>query len=1157
MEDHVVEDPKSNAAPFAQPEDDEVESYNEYNPCLERDRRDNDQKLRSRFEEIFSKYERDFTGIADEIDLETGEIVVDNGHLEHMRDEGDAGRDDLTSKFWDADVGDEESEDDVESEATLEYEDSVIDPQLMQEPFLVPSFGIESQRDIETSAPPTVDSALAQIPAQEVDLRAFCASITEQFAQSTGVATPAAVQALQAIMAGQLAGPSNGDVTAQSAHQSERKRKLNVWDYPELPIQKRVQVSTIAPMRPQLPSYAAAVISSRMSTKAQPEPTESIWAPIRHPRVYRDRSGKAKRAALRQLDSAPQLLDGVITTQAVHEREGDQHIEPSVIHCEDSDGMCLKECSNCAARATPAWRRGPDGDICNACGMYFYRYGLMRPPRIYASPEPSDAEQDHNLTADAPGRPLIKTRRTTRFTVEEDALLIKLKEIDKMSWDKVGRHYVGRTPFAVQCRYSKKLAGRESAGRTALIEQGYIFDIAAGTGRTVDGPLFAREDKSLVQLREEYGPDWCKIAEHFPGQTAETIEARFDALTSSVVEADTDSVESKPKRKPKQYRPDAPERQSLRFTVAEVELLISLREVEQLSWEAVAARLPSRTALSLQKRYVRELAMRKKLQAAGGVDPYAHLLVQRPQETAHMISSEHTKKESFEGHGTEFLFTTGQDDILLKLRDNEGLDFVGIALHLPGKTKNDVTERYEALKKLAEVDLRSGAEQSQETVEQPSDTEIASGPGERSAHEYQHDTSTTHSAASIGDDLHDTDDSGIYMEELATDGGCYGSDDAKPMAIDPQLTCHSDSSAHSPRGPQLVPDARRDDDLLEQEGEHRMSASDAMRAIEPAVTDIVCVEEHVDAAVQDARYVHHASPNTPQRPSKLKKSQSRSLPASRHLRSSGPSSQRFDQPLNQRAIPSPAALYQDQDKENEVPASAVLLKSAITDFKPARRQSSSLPSPETAQSLRTQSAANTPLNQRKADLSWTEMLTITFQSCTLPELEISEVYKQVEGLFPYYTPLSGHYKRVVRNTLESAPQMIKAVHESRTYWTLSVLGATQSSRDSSVVGHSAVRSRDRKNLSSSKPTLIQSSSPVSASGRHVSERPDAPRSARSTRSSGAQRRPSGSVHSDPKPTGRSAQRRSTALREEHISVASMGVKDSPIADELSDDELAL
>lgn len=42
-------------------------------------------QLKSRFEDIFAKYEKDFTGIGDEVNLETGEVVVDNGHLSSMR----------------------------------------------------------------------------------------------------------------------------------------------------------------------------------------------------------------------------------------------------------------------------------------------------------------------------------------------------------------------------------------------------------------------------------------------------------------------------------------------------------------------------------------------------------------------------------------------------------------------------------------------------------------------------------------------------------------------------------------------------------------------------------------------------------------------------------------------------------------------------------------------------------------------------------------------------------------------------------------------------------------------------------------------------------------------------------------------------------------
>lgn len=58
---------------------------------LEKVRRRNEQKLQGRFSAIYAKYERDFGETSDEIDLVSGEVVVDNGHLKHMRHERDVG----------------------------------------------------------------------------------------------------------------------------------------------------------------------------------------------------------------------------------------------------------------------------------------------------------------------------------------------------------------------------------------------------------------------------------------------------------------------------------------------------------------------------------------------------------------------------------------------------------------------------------------------------------------------------------------------------------------------------------------------------------------------------------------------------------------------------------------------------------------------------------------------------------------------------------------------------------------------------------------------------------------------------------------------------------------------------------------------------------
>ena len=68
----------------------------------------NDFRLKSIFESIFDKYGKDFNGIGDEIDMETGEIVVDNGHLLGMTNERDAGNGEYSCE----ELGDSNDDDD-------------------------------------------------------------------------------------------------------------------------------------------------------------------------------------------------------------------------------------------------------------------------------------------------------------------------------------------------------------------------------------------------------------------------------------------------------------------------------------------------------------------------------------------------------------------------------------------------------------------------------------------------------------------------------------------------------------------------------------------------------------------------------------------------------------------------------------------------------------------------------------------------------------------------------------------------------------------------------------------------------------------------------------------------------------------------------------
>ncbi|EEU48092.1 uncharacterized protein NECHADRAFT_75312 [Fusarium vanettenii 77-13-4] len=83
-------------------------------------------KLQATMAHIIEKYSRDFEGVGDEIDMETGEIVVNNGHLRNMRDEGD-----VEGLWLDGDGNAEEGEGILLEDLTDEYsdnQDEVVEP---------------------------------------------------------------------------------------------------------------------------------------------------------------------------------------------------------------------------------------------------------------------------------------------------------------------------------------------------------------------------------------------------------------------------------------------------------------------------------------------------------------------------------------------------------------------------------------------------------------------------------------------------------------------------------------------------------------------------------------------------------------------------------------------------------------------------------------------------------------------------------------------------------------------------------------------------------------------------------------------------------------------------------------------------------------------
>lgn len=580
---------------------------------LDQDRDRNNQKLKSRFEHIFRKYEHDFTGIGDEFDIHTDQIIVNNGHLEYMRNEADSGTT-ASSKFvktfreklahedesiTSEDEEDEEDQDDgstAGSDTELEEADAsqIVSqhtprlPQLFkllagegtsQEPLEVPDD--EESEDDSVSETTSRDQTPAVVDALRITKRSSSAEARAR--SKRPMADDDTVHALGMSIATQLA-----KLMGASSRKKPKKKATvmhgatdPVWDYPELK-----QTSKTKRKRSISPGPPPQLSSSPQTTSPE---GRSLWAI----------TGSTQHGKRRRRDD---------TSNAV-ELKVRKYGNPTESH--DS-----KRCWNCSLTRSPSWRRGPHGqDLCLPCGQYYEHHGRMKgfdsaTPPVDSQPQTSvptsrnieesetvtdtenslvlegDAEHiqyekemhhadktpehvprvedDERSTPSIPyqantSRPIIssasKRKVPAKWTIEEDALLIKLKERDRLSWDTIALHFPNRTTFTIQKSYSARLKGANCPGRTLFnaqvdataedVESELEFETDVDDDDDHDLDWSPQQDDLLVALRDVDELDWTEIADLLPGHDPKAVERRYVLLTSSTRHESTSNRRSK------------------------------------------------------------------------------------------------------------------------------------------------------------------------------------------------------------------------------------------------------------------------------------------------------------------------------------------------------------------------------------------------------------------------------------------------------------------------------------------------------------------------------------------------------------------------------------------------------------------------------------
>lgn len=585
-------------------------------PDLARNRRANDARLKSRFEHIFTKYGKDFEGVGDEIDLETGLIVVNNGHIARMQHEVDPGHgasaqvlrvlggnrqgdgediahgeelvieDSATDMEDDDEQGatgtsgryssdnDDNDEDEglpntwagAQDELSSDFypvEDAT--PINMHRPsnpsFTQSSAGQRQERHVHNDPVlnlphETSSNRSPEDPPMELPFLRDTAKAMQVLPSQHGSVDQDMIQALGQSIANQLAKfMTGGSKKSRRRSPAPPVIKDTRWEYPVLPGDRIDRTPS-----PSLPESASAALFA-----ASPGREASVWAPQqrRRRRQAKLQSQVSRNTAVNDADSVGDDFDPL------------QSDPPSYITTtigEEAEGILDIDCYNCGTTNSRVWRSGPEGRLCDSCGTYYRRYGLMKAiedPSFTPAPRTGQgrsgvhgrhhaSNQDTDIFAipstDAPdvtasyaantARRVTGEGRNGRFTLEEEESIIRLHEVDQLSWDHIGYLLSLRSAYSVHSHYQKflKVPGCEARRRTleprvplrpseieavGLVQQlgvaepedAHSYDIAGFT---------EREDELIVRLREDAGMTWEQITSYVPNRTSCALQAHYD-----------------------------------------------------------------------------------------------------------------------------------------------------------------------------------------------------------------------------------------------------------------------------------------------------------------------------------------------------------------------------------------------------------------------------------------------------------------------------------------------------------------------------------------------------------------------------------------------------------------------------------------------------
>lgn len=291
---------------------------------------------------------------------------------------------------------------------------------------------------------------------------------------------------------------------------------------------------------------------------------------------------------------------------------------------------------------------------------------------------PSTPEQDGQSTAHTQRSASQESAVTprSRFTPEEDALLKRLKEVSKLKFPDIVKHFSGRTYTELRHRYYDHLATPEAKRQYGTRTPKQSTNASPTTPHI---PFTPEEDALLKSLIEVSKRKFDHIAKQFPGRTPAVLNYRYYTHLAA--------PETKSQRPGRRL-----------FTREEDALLLRLRDEENQSFESMQRKppaFPGRPPSSLASRYrflklgsslrIADVSGRNEQTGTGGTEG----------------PNEHLQPEL--GGSWRGRHYSGEEDAkLLRLREEGVLSWADTVGCFEGRSKASLMGRYALLTSTAE-----------------------------------------------------------------------------------------------------------------------------------------------------------------------------------------------------------------------------------------------------------------------------------------------------------------------------------------------------------------------------------------------------------------------------------------------------------------------